>query len=175
MKVWATGPGTVFPPGKPGGKAAPESVGINLNRSAVAGDSRRMGKSAEKFSKQDQTMKSLVRLLKLQALLMALGIMGGWARAGDPACLLNLPLPPHSEADGFVRLTYGSPAGAGVSPEFSLFTVDILPPGGAGGSPTPPVPAGRYAAWCFDVATDIDPGRTGATFGGTAFRATIRI
>lgn len=89
-----------------------------------------MGKSAEKFSKQDQTMKSLVRLLKLQALLMALGIMGGWARAGDPACLLNLPLPPHSEADGFVRLTYGSPAGAGVSPEFSLFTVDILPPGG---------------------------------------------
>jgi hypothetical protein len=84
-----------------------------------------------------------------------------------------LPPPPDNAADGLVVVTYGPPPvtsanyGLGIAPEFSLFTVDIQP--GGTGVPTPPIPPGRYAAWCFDETTDINPASSGTMYGGELF------
>lgn len=93
----------------------------------------------------------------------------------DPACYT---LTTGSQADGYVRITYGNtdkngyilPAdfGNGIAPEYSYFTVDILD------TPTPPIPAARYATWCFDSETDIDPGGPGFPgHAGTTFSAEL--
>lgn len=82
---------------------------------------------------------------------------------------LVLPAFPGNEADGIVKTAWGSPVGTGVAPERSLFTVDIQPAGGANLSPAPAIPAGRYAAWCFDAVTEIDPQAGGTLFGGYLF------
>ncbi|MCC7376966.1 MAG: hypothetical protein IT581_20065, partial [Verrucomicrobiales bacterium] len=102
------------------------------------------------------------------AFLLALGSLRSQATEVSETCCLALPAAPSNEMDGVVRVTYGSPAGKGVSPEFSFFTVDVQP-GGTGGSPVPPVPAGRYAGWCFDRTTEIDPAAAGTLFGGTLY------
>lgn len=102
------------------------------------------------------------RLLRAVCLLGLAGVSVGAAVAAT----LDLPSAPANDVDGVVRVAWGSPAGAGVSPEFSYFTVDIQPPGGLTGSPTPPITATRYAAWCFDVLTDINPNPAGTLFGG---------
>lgn len=67
-----------------------------------------------------------------------------------------LPPAPNNFADGFVQLTWGAVYGQGTAPEFSYFTTDIQP--GGGSVPTPPIPPGRYATWCLDSSTMIDPG-----------------
>ncbi|MBL9128646.1 MAG: hypothetical protein JNL97_13410, partial [Verrucomicrobiales bacterium] len=85
------------------------------------------------------------------------------AVANSEACCITLPPIPQNEADGFLRSTFGVPSGTGVAPEFSYFTIDIQP--GGPGVPTPPIPPGRYAAWCFDPLTRISPG-VGTTYGG---------
>lgn len=93
------------------------------------------------------------------ALIIALVGLTSSAKADAYAdnCLVLPPIP-DNEADGFIRLTYGSaPNYPGIPPESSLFTVDIQP--GGSGSPTPPIPSGRYAAWCFDMVTDLPTGR----------------
>ncbi len=69
------------------------------------------------------------------------------------------------DVDGLVRSTYGPvdggnafiPAeyGNGIAPENSYLTVDIQ------ALPAPPIDPIRYAAWCFDSQTDIDPGGPG--------------
>jgi len=83
-------------------------------------------------------------------------------------CCLELPAIPNNEADGLVKVAWGNqPNFPGVAPEFSWFTVDIQP--GGPGVPTPPIPAGRYAAWCFDVATELAPPPNGILFGGYLF------
>jgi hypothetical protein len=100
----------------------------------------------------------------IPSLLVSL-ILGGSQAALADDCCLELPPPPASEADGIIKSTWGPGVGnTGVAPEFSKFTIDILP--GGSGSPVPPIPAGRYAAWCFDVGTDIEPAVGGTLFGG---------
>jgi hypothetical protein len=107
---------------------------------------------------------------QLQAALVAVSV---WLLAApasiavaDVSCCIALPPIPANEADGFVEVAYGPNPGKGVAPHFSLFTVDVQPGGGA--VPVPPIPAGRYAAWCFDSATELDPG-IGSTYGGYLF------
>lgn len=98
------------------------------------------------------------------SLLASLMIAGVQAIIADDCCL-TLPAPPASEADGIIKSTWGPGDGnTGVAPEFSKFTIEIQP--GGSGSPTPPIPPGPYAAWCFDVGTDIAPAAEGTLFGG---------
>lgn len=88
-----------------------------------------------------------------------------------------LPAYPNNVADGYIRLTWGPEPltlenfGTGQAPHFSTFTVDVLP-AGPGDTP-PPISPGRYAAWCIDAVTEIDPtaGYTlpGTTYGGAMY------
>ena len=95
------------------------------------------------------------------------------SRGSDPAeCCLELPGAPNNEADGIVKVTWGGPVGGpgfgnGLPPEFSLFTIDVL--AGGGMTPTPPVPPGRYAGWCFDADTDISPAPGGTLYGARLY------
>ncbi len=81
-----------------------------------------------------------------------------------PASCLQLPPYPNNDADAKITVTWGTPPlqGLGVAPENSAFWVDIQQ------APTPPIPAGRYAGWCFDVSTDIDPDHV-TLFGGLMY------
>ncbi len=109
--------------------------------------------------------------LSALALTAALFLIGRPVVSAEPSLLL--PPAPNNMADGLVRVTYGPGlSGLGEAPEFSLFTVDILPAGGTLMSPTAPIPVGRYAAWCFDVMTDIDPAAGGTVYGGRLYSST---
>ncbi len=71
-------------------------------------------------------------------------------------CCLSLDDPADNEALGTVSVTYGGTVsspnyGNGLSPEFSLFRIDLAD------APLP-IQNARYAAWCVDKNTDIDPG-----------------
>jgi len=127
------------------------------------------------FQKPTKPMNmSMALLRKAVALLLCLALFSvSDSRAAD-GCCLGLPAVPNNEADGVVKLTYGTgPLYGGVAPQFSLMTVDIQ--AGGGGVPVPPIPAGRYAAWCFDMATHIPTGNpglptsSGAMYGGWLF------
>lgn len=83
--------------------------------------------------------------------------------SGQAERCLVLPSAPTNAVDGFLRVTYGNPDGAGVAPERSLFTVDVQP------VPAPAIAPGRYAAWCFDVTTLLEPTATGSLYGGVLY------
>jgi hypothetical protein len=106
---------------------------------------------------------SFFRLLALTSVLYA-GILlpSSQAQALPDGCCLSLPPFDDNGADLFIRTTYGSPAGAGVAPEYSLFTMDVADPA--------LIAPGRYAGWCFDPATVIfTGGTTGESFSGFLF------
>lgn len=96
--------------------------------------------------------------------------LGGMTRAVASNCLV-LPLYPNNVVDALIKVTFNpSPTtvanyGTGIAPEKSYFTVDIQ------SSPVPPVPieSKRYAAWCIDTATDIDPTAAGTMYGGALY------
>ncbi|MBC8096123.1 MAG: HYR domain-containing protein [Akkermansiaceae bacterium] len=106
--------------------------------------------------------------------MLALALFGSaiTTKADPTNCCLALPGSPDNQADAFIRLVYGPTPltaanyGTGVAPERSLFTVDILT---GAPSPTPPIPAQRYAGWCIDPVTDIDPGALGTLYGGALY------
>jgi hypothetical protein len=108
-------------------------------------------------------LRSVVRTIPLTGILTS-GIAWGAA--------LVLPPPPNNDADGTVRVRWPSspPYEVGIAPEYSYFTTDIHPAGGTPVAPNPPIPPGRYATWCFDVATFIPTANgAGVRYGGYLF------
>ena len=117
------------------------------------------------------TMKTAINPLRYYVLCLWAALafaQATWAAVAAPntGCCTLIPDAPNNLADGLIKVTYGSPAGVGVPPERSSFTIDIQPGGAV--SPTPPIPPGRYAAWCFDALSSLDPG-TGTTYGGSLY------
>ncbi|MGE3309907.1 MAG: SdrD B-like domain-containing protein, partial [Limisphaerales bacterium] len=112
-------------------------------------------------SKQCPSFRLGALLLALAAWLVPASASHGIA---DTSCCIALPPIPANEADGLVAGSFGAPYGAGNPPDYSFFTVDIQP--GGPQTPTPPIPAGRYPAWCFDRETGINAGGAGTLFGG---------
>jgi hypothetical protein len=106
---------------------------------------------------------SPLRSLLLLCVAILFQLQQGWAAT------LLLPPPPNNDADGFIQVTWGGlgPSGGvygeGLSPEFSFLTTDIQ------ATPTPPIPAARYATWCLDTGTQISPGGEGYSTPGTLY------